>query len=461
MTDPNMTDPNLEALRVPPHSLEAEQSVLGGLMLENESWYKVADVVTEHDFYRQDHRLIFRSIAELAENNEPLDVVTLSEWLKQREELDNAGGLAYLGTLAKDTPSAANIRAYANIVREKSILRQLISVGTEITDEAFNPGELESKNLLDEAERKVFEIAEQGNRQQDFQGIKGLLKSTLAHIDELSKSDATITGAETGYNDLDDMTSGLQGGDLIIVAGRPSMGKTTFSMNLAEFIAINDKKPVAIFSMEMPAEQLVLRLFASNGRVPLNDIRTGKIREEDWPRIGMAVKQFSETKLFIDDTAAMSPTEIRAKARRLHREHGQLGLIVIDYIQLMQSGNKSDNRAAEISEISRSLKALAKELAVPVIALSQLNRSLEQRPNKRPIMSDLRESGAIEQDADVIMFIYRDEVYNEDTPDKGIAEIIIGKQRNGAIGKIRLTFTGKYTRFDNFMPDIYAPDFQQ
>lgn len=456
-----MTDPNLEVLRVPPHSIEAEQSVLGGLMLDNESWYKVADVVTEQDFYRQDHRLIFRSIAELAENNEPLDVVVLSEWLKQREELENAGGLAYLGTLAKDTPSAANIRAYAEIVREKSILRQLISVGTEIADEAFNPGELESKNLLDEAERKVFEIAEQGNRQQDFQGIKGLLKSTLAHIDELSKSDATITGAETGYNELDDMTSGLQSGDLIIVAGRPSMGKTTFSMNLAEFIAINDKKPVAIFSMEMPAEQLVLRLFASNGRVPLNDIRTGKIREEDWPRIGMAVKQFSETKLFIDDTAAMSPTEIRAKARRLHREHGQLGLIVIDYIQLMQSGNKADNRAAEISEISRSLKGLAKELNVPVIALSQLNRSLEQRPNKRPIMSDLRESGAIEQDADVIMFIYRDEVYNEDTPDKGVAEVIIGKQRNGAIGKVRLTFTGKYTRFDNFIPDIYAPDFQQ
>ncbi len=456
-----MTDPNVEVLRVPPHSIEAEQSVLGGLMLENDAWYKAADIVTEEDFYRQDHRLIFRSIAELAENNEPLDVITLSEWLAQREELENAGGLAYLGTLAKDTPSAANIRAYAKIVREKSILRQLISVGTEIADDAFNPGDLESKDLLDEAERKVFEIAEQGNRQQDFQPIKGLLKSTLAHIDELSKSDATITGAETGYGDLDDMTSGLQAGDLIIVAGRPSMGKTTFSMNLAEFIAINDKKPVAIFSMEMPAEQLVLRLFASNGRVPLNDIRTGKIREEDWPRIGMAVKQFSETKLFIDDTAAMSPTEIRAKARRLHREHGQLGLIVIDYIQLMQSGGKSDNRAAEISEISRALKALAKELAVPVIALSQLNRSLEQRPNKRPIMSDLRESGAIEQDADVIMFIYRDEVYNEDTPDKGIAEIIIGKQRNGAIGKVRLTFTGKFTRFDNFIPDVYAPDFQQ
>jgi len=448
----------VEQLKVPPHSIEAEQSVLGGLLLENQAWDKVADVITEDDFYRHDHRLIFRSIAMLADNDKPLDIITLSEWLKDRDELENAGGLAYLGTLAKDTPSAANIKAYADIVREKSVLRQLISIGSEITDDAFNAGDRLSKELLDTAERKVFEIAEQGNRQKDFKNIKGLLKSTLAHIDELSKSDATITGAETGFNELDDMTSGLQQGDLIIVAGRPSMGKTTFSMNLAEFIAINDKKPVAIFSMEMPAEQLVLRMFASIGRVPLNDIRTGKIREEDWPRIGMAVKTFGETKLFIDDTPAMSPTEIRAKARRLAREHGQLGAIVIDYIQLMQSGNKSDNRAAEISEISRSLKGLAKELKVPVIALSQLNRSLEQRPNKRPIMSDLRESGAIEQDADVIMFIYRDEVYNEDTPDKGIAEVIIGKQRNGAIGKVRLTFTGKFTRFDNFMPDIYAPD---
>jgi replicative DNA helicase len=449
---------SIEQLKIPPHSIEAEQSVLGGLLLENSAWEKIADIVQEEDFYRHDHRLIFRSIAILAERDDPLDVITLSAWLKDRDELENAGGLAYLGTLAKDTPSAANIKAYAEIVREKSVLRQLIGIGSEISEDAFNAGERPSKELLDEAEKKVFEIAEQGNRKQDFQNIKGLLKQTLAHIDELSKSDATITGASTGYADLDEMTSGLQKGDLVIVAGRPSMGKTTFSMNLAEFIAINDKKPVAIFSMEMPAEQLVLRMFASMGRVPLSDIRTGKIREEDWPRIGMAVKTFGETQLFIDDTAAMSPTEIRAKARRLHREHGQLGVIVIDYIQLMQTGSKSDNRAAEISEISRSLKALAKELECPVIALSQLNRSLEQRPNKRPIMSDLRESGAIEQDADVIMFIYRDEVYNEDTADKGMAEVIIGKQRNGAIGKVRLTFTGKYTRFDNFMPDIYAPD---
>lgn len=447
----------LGPLKVPPHSVEAEQSVLGGLLLQNSAWDKVADVVTEQDFYRQDHRLIFRSIAILAENDSPLDVVTLSTWLKDRDELENAGGLAYLGTLAKDTPSAANIRAYAGIVREKSVLRQLISIGTEITDDGFNSGERESKELLDEAERKIFEIAEQGSRQQDFQNIRTLLKSTLATIDERSKSGETLTGASTGYNDLDEKTSGLQKGDLIIVAGRPAMGKTTFSMNLAEFIAINDKKPVAIFSMEMPAEQLILRMLASIGRVPLNDIRSGKITENDWPRVGMAVKTFGETKLFIDDTAALSPTEIRAKCRRLARENGDLGLIVIDYIQLMQTGNKSDNRAAEISEISRGLKQLAKEINCPVVALSQLNRSLEQRPNKRPIMSDLRESGAIEQDADIIMFIYRDEVYNEDTPDKGMAEVIIGKQRNGAIGTVRLTFTGKYTRFDNFSPEVYAP----
>ncbi len=319
------SESSVEHLKVPPHSIEAEQSVLGGLLLENMAWDKIADIITEHDFYRHDHRLIFRSIAVLAETDKPRDVITLSEWLKDRDELENAGGLAYLGTLAKDTPSAANIKAYADIVREKSVLRQLISIGSEISEEAFNAGERPSRELLDEAEKKVFEIAEQGNRKQDFHTIKNLLKTTLATIDRLSKSTESITGASTGYTEIDGMTSGLQKGDLIIVAGRPSMGKTTFSMNLAEFIAVNDKKPVAIFSMEMPAEQLVLRMFASMGRVPLNDIRTGKIREEDWPRIGMAVKTFGETKLFIDDTAAMSPTEVRAKARRLHREHGQYG----------------------------------------------------------------------------------------------------------------------------------------
>lgn len=453
-----MTETNLESLKIPPHSIEAEQSVLGGLMLENSAWDQIADRVREEDFYRYDHRLIFRAIADLAETSKPLDVITLSEWLKQRDELQEAGGLAYLGTLAKDTPSAANIRAYSDIVREKSVLRQLISVGSEITDSAFNSGDRPSKELLDEAEQRVFRIAEQGNRQQAFKSIKDLLKASLAKIEELGKSEEAITGEATGYTDLDHKTSGFQGGDLVIVAGRPAMGKTTFSMNIAEHVALN-KKPVAIFSMEMPAEQLILRMFASNGRVPLSDIRTGKIREEDWPRVGMAVKAFSTTKLFIDDTPAMSPTEIRAKTRRLAREHGEMGLIVIDYLQLMQTGSKAENRASEISEISRSLKGLAKELDCPVIALSQLNRSLEQRPNKRPVMSDLRESGAIEQDADIIIFIYRDEVYDENSPDKGMAEVIIGKQRNGPIGTVRLTFTGKFTRFDNYAPDIYAPEY--
>jgi replicative DNA helicase len=453
-----MSTDSFESLKVPPHSIDAEQSVLGGLMLDNRAWDIIADRVSEEDFSRQDHRLIFRSIAELAEESKPLDWITLSEWLKQRSELENAGGTSYLGTLAKDTPSAANIKAYADIVREKSVLRQLISVGTDISALAFDSGDRDSRSLLDEAEQRVFKIAEQGARQQAFKPIKQLLKDSLDQIQRLAETEGTITGTATGYADLDEKTSGLNAGDLVIVAGRPAMGKTTFSMNIGEHVALNGL-PVVIFSMEMPAEQLVLRMFASNGRVPLSDIRTGKIRDEDWPRVAMAVKAFSKTKIFIDDTAGQSPTEIRAKTRRLTREHGQLGVIIIDYLQLMQTGSQSDNRAAEISEISRSLKGLAKELKCPVIALSQLNRSLEQRPNKRPIMSDLRESGAIEQDADIIIFVYRDEVYDEDSPDKGQAEIIIGKQRNGPIGTVRLTFHGKYTRFDNFAPDVYAPDF--
>ena len=453
-----MDNESFESLRVPPHSIQAEQSVLGGLMLDNRAWDTVADKVSEADFYRQDHRLIFRSIVELAESGQPLDWITLSEWLKQRSELENAGGSTYLGTLAKDTPSAANILAYANIVREKSVLRQLISVGTDIADLAYDGGEQDSRALLDEAEKRVFAIAEQGSKSETFVPIKELLKASLDKIQYLAETEGSITGTATGYNELDEKTSGLNEGDLIIVAGRPAMGKTTFSMNIAEHVALSDK-PVVIFSMEMPAEQLILRMFASNGRVPLSDIRTGKIREEDWPRVAMSVKAFSKTKLFIDDMGGQTPTDIRAKTRRLAREHGQLGLIVIDYLQLMQTAGKSENRTNEVSEISRSLKSLAKELKCPIIALSQLNRSLEQRSDKRPIMSDLRESGAIEQDADIIMFIYRDEVYDENSPDKGQAEVIIGKQRNGPIGTIRLTFQGKYTRFDSFSPDLYTPEF--
>lgn len=444
-----------ESLKIPPHSIEAEQSVLGGLMLDNNAWDLVADKVAADDFYRHDHRAIFRAINYLAENAQPLDIVTLSEWLKQTNQLQDAGGIAYLAILAKDTPSAANIRAYAEIVREKSILRQLIGVGTDIADAAFNPHGRTSKDLLDEAEKKVFSIAEQGTRQgQTFRPIQKLMKNTLAHIEALSKLDSTITGVSTGYTQLDEMTSGLQKGDLIIVAGRPSMGKTTFSMNIAEYAAAYLKLPVAIFSMEMPAEQLTLRMLSSMGRVDQHKVRTGKLSDEDWPRIATAVRIFADVPMFIDDSPGLSPTEVRARARRLMREHGQLGLIVLDYLQLMQTGG-SENRTTEVSEISRSLKALAKELTVPIIVLSQLNRSLEQRPNKRPIMSDLRESGAIEQDADMIIFIYRDEVYNPDSPDKGTAEIIIAKQRNGPIGTARLTFLGKYTRFENYAPENY------
>ncbi len=381
-----------ESLKIPPHSIEAEQSVLGGLMLDNEAWMLIGDKLTELDFYRQDHRLIYRAISTLATQQKPLDVITLSEWLKENRQLDDAGGLAYLATMAKDTPSAANIAAYADIVREKSILRQLISVGTEIADSAFNTEGRESRELLDAAERKVFQIAEQGSRNtQSFRPLKGLMKLTLEHIEELSKLNSTITGVSTGYTDLDEMTSGLQKGDLIIVAGRPSMGKTTFSMNIAEYAAAHKKLPVAVFSMEMPAEQLTLRLLSSMGRVNQQNLRTGKLSDEDWPRIATAVKIFADVPMFIDDSAALSPNEVRSRARRLVREHGQLGLIVLDYLQLMQGNGKSENRTNEVSEISRSLKALAKELSVPVIVLSQLNRSLEQRPNKRPVMSDLRE----------------------------------------------------------------------
>lgn len=450
-----------ESLKTPPHSIEAEQSVLGGLMLDNEAWMSVGDKLVEEDFYRQDHRLIFRSISWLASNHKPLDVITLSEWLKENEQLEDAGGLSYLATMAKDTPSAANIVAYADIVREKSILRQLITVGTDIADSGYRTEGRDSKQLLDEAEKSVFQIAEQGAKNtKSFRPLKALIKVTLEHIEELSKQDSAITGVSTGYTELDEMTSGLQKGDLVIVAGRPSMGKTTFSMNIAEYAAAHGKLQTAVFSMEMPAEQLTLRLLSSMGRVDQHRVRTGQLTDEDWPRIATAVKIFADVPMFIDDSPGLTPNEVRARARRLVREHGPLGLVVIDYLQLMQGNGKSDNRTNEVSEMSRSLKGLAKELSCPIIVLSQLNRSLEQRPNKRPIMSDLRESGAIEQDADVIIFIYRDEVYNPESAEKGSAEIIIAKQRNGPIGVCRLTFLGKYTRFENFTPDIYTQEYE-
>ena len=444
-----------DALKLPPHSLQAEQAVLGGLMLDNNAWDSIADVVCEEDFYRRNHRLIFRAIAQLAEQGNPLDAVTLSEWLEQNSLLNDVGGLSALGMLAQNTPSAANIKAYAAIVRENSVMRQLIDVGNQIANSAYETEGRDSGALLDNAEKLVFDIAEQGKRgKRGFRNIRGLLAAAVDRIDMLFQQDSAITGVSTGFTDLDNMTAGLQPSDLIIVAGRPSMGKTTLAVNFAENAAIKDQVPVAIFSMEMPGEHLALRMMSSLGHIDQHKIRTGKLDDDDWPRLTSAVSLLDGAPIFIDDTPALTPMELRARARRLKREHN-LGLIVIDYLQLMQGSSNRENRATEISEISRNLKALAKELEVPVIALSQLNRSLEQRNDRRPVMSDLRESGAIEQDADVIMFIYRDEVYNEDSPQKGLAEIIIGKQRNGPIGKCTLTFRGQFTRFENYAADNY------
>jgi replicative DNA helicase len=451
-------DTATQALNVTPHSIEAEQSVLGGLMLDNTAWDKIADIVNEDDFYRRDHRRIFHAIAHQVEHQDPTDVVTLSDWLDKRKELDTVGGLTYLGQLVKNTPSAANIVTYAQIVRERSVLRQLISVSNDIASSCYQTEGRKSEQLLDNAEKLVFEIAEKGAKgRKSFVAIKDLLVKAVDKIDMLFQQDSPITGVPTGFSDFDDMTSGLQKSDMVIVAGRPSMGKTTFAMNVAENVAIKTDAPVAIFSMEMPGEQLAMRLLSSLGRIDQHRVRTGKLDDDDWPRLTSAVGLLAEAKMFIDDTPALTPNELRARARRLARENNGLGLIVIDYLQLMQVPG-ADNRVNEISEISRNLKSLAKELNVPVVALSQLNRSLEQRPNKRPVMSDLRESGAIEQDADVIVFIYRDEVYNEDSPDKGTAEIIIGKQRNGPIGTVRLTFLGQYTRFENHISQIYEDE---
>ncbi len=450
----------VEDLKVPPHSLEAEQSVIGGLMLDNRAWDDIADIINEQDFYRHDHALILRSINALAENEQPYDVVTVSEWLGARGELDSIGGLAYLSILANDTPTAVNIKAYANIVREYSILRSLIQVGNEISASAHNADGRPSKELVDEAERKVFLIAEQGaGNRQGFEAINELLGRAVKRVEEMYRSDTALTGISTGFNNFDEKTSGLQKSDLIIIAGRPSMGKTSFAMNLAENAALHNENSVAVFSMEMPGEQLALRMMSSLGRIDSHNLRTGKLDDHDWPRLISSVNMLSKAKLFIDDSAALTPTELRARTRRLKREHG-LDLVIVDYIQLMQVGGSTENRATEISEISRSLKALAKELQVPIIALSQLNRSVEQRPDKRPIMSDLRESGSIEQDADVILFIYRDEVYNPESNDKGTAEIIIRKQRNGPIGTVRLSFLGQYTRFENFAHEDYGGQFE-
>ena len=445
------TDSETKALKIPPHSIEAEQAVLGGLFLDPDAWMKVAERLHADDFYRRDHRIIFNAVSQLDSDGSPYDVVTVAEWLENHQQLDEAGGMSYLSALADNTPGSSNIAAYADIVRKRSILRQLIRATTDISDSVFNTAGRSSNEILDFAEQTIFEIAEQDSRgRKGYNTIKDLLVTTLDRIDELFHKKSHITGISTGYNDFDKQTAGLQKSDLIIVAGRPSMGKTAFAINIAEHAIIKDGSSVAVFSMEMSGEQLAMRMMSSLGRIDQHKIRTGRLEDEDWPRLTSAVEILKDAKLYIDDTPALTPAELRARCRRIFREHG-LDLVIVDYLQLMSVPGTKENRATEISEISRSLKAMAKELNIPVIALSQLNRSLEQRPNKRPVMSDLRESGAIEQDADVIVFIYRDEVYDEESPDKGTAEIIIGKQRNGPIGTVRLSFLGRYTRFENFV----------
>lgn len=446
---------DLSRIKMQPHSVEAEQSVLGGLLLSADSWDAVAESVTATDFYRPGHRLIFSQIAQLAEANEPVDVITVADKLQARGELDAAGGLPYLAELAQNTPSASNIRAYAQVVRERASLRKLIEAAQEIADSGFNPEGRQSNELIDEAERRIMQIAEEGPKAGGPQDVNPLLKQALGRIEELFQNGGDITGLSTGFLELDRMTSGLQGSDLVIVAGRPSMGKTSFAMNMVEHAVLTQEKPILVFSMEMPADSLIIRMLSSIGRIDQTRLRNGKLEQEDWPKLSAAVTKLKDVPLFIDDTPALTPTEVRSRARRISREHGGLGMVMVDYMQLMQVAGASEGRTAEISEISRSLKAIAKEFKVPMVALSQLNRSLEQRPNKRPVNSDLRESGAIEQDADVIMFIYRDEVYNEESQDKGVAEIIIGKQRNGPIGRCRLAFLGEYTRFENLAHGAY------
>ncbi len=435
-------------LKLPPHNIEAERSVLGGLMLDDNAWDSVSERVSAEDFYRADHRTIFRCMADLVERNQPLDIITISESLEAVGELENVGGLAFISDLASSIPTTTNISAYATIVRERATIRGLISVAHEIADSGFNPAGRSSEELINEAEAKVFRISDDRPSVGGPESVKPLLTKAVDRIDLLFQTKGALTGVSTGFRDLDEITSGLQSSDLIIVAGRPSMGKTAFMMNMAESAVISGGQPVLVFSMEMPSDSLVLRMLSSLGRIDQSKIRTGQLGDDDWPRLTSAVTLLSDKPLFIDDTPALTPGDIRSRARRVAREHGGLGMLVIDYLQLMRTATAVENRAGEISEISRSLKAIAKEFDCPVIAGSQLNRGLEQRPDKRPVMSDLRESGAIEQDADVIMAIYRDEVYHEDA-ERGIAEVIILKQRNGPIGKKKLAFAGQYTKFED------------
>ena len=458
----NARDDEVARLRVPPQSIEAEQSVLGGLLLDNGAWDRAADVVTENDFYRFEHKLIFGAIGALVGASKPADVITVYEHLQMAGKAEESGGLAYLNALAQSVPSAANMRRYSEIVRERAILRKLIAASDEIATNAFNPQGRAVTQILDEAEGKIFKIGEEGNRnKQGFQSMDVLAVQLIDRVTELAENGAEdVTGVRTGFYDLDRNTAGLQPGDLIILAARPSMGKTAFALNIAENVSVNEGLPVVVFSMEMGASQLALRMVGSQGRIDQQHLRTGRLDNDEWGRLTEAVERLSKSSVFIDETPALTGPELRARARRQARQCGKLGLIVIDYLQLMSgSGGDGENRATEIGEISRGLKALAKELQCPVIALSQLNRSVETRPDKRPMMSDLRESGAIEQDADIIMFIYRDEYYNKESKEPGVAEIIIAKQRNGPVGTVKLTFLRQWTKFDNLAPEHMSGEY--
>jgi len=445
-------DPQVANLRIPPHSLEAEASVLGGLLLDNTAWDRVGDLLNENDFYRYEHRQVYAAIYALVSTSRPADVITVYEHLQSQGKADEVGGLAYLNSLAQYVPSASNIRRYGEIVRERAILRKLVSVSDDIATQAFNTQGRQVSQILDDAEQKIFSIGEEGSRmRQGFHSMEDLVVELLDRVEEMAKNPNDITGVPTGFYDFDRMTSGLQPGDLIVLAARPSMGKTALAINIAEHVALQEGLPVAVFSMEMGASQLAIRMVGSIGRIDQSRLRTGKLNEDEWPRLSEAIEKLRSVSLFIDETAGLTTSELRANARRLSRRCGKLGLIVVDYLQLMtgSSGSDGENRATELGEISRGLKMLAKELQCPVIALSQLNRGVEQRTDKRPMMSDLRESGAIEQDADVIMFIYRDDYYNKDSKEPGVAEVIIGKQRNGPTGTVKLTFLKPITKFES------------
>ena len=449
----------IASLKVPPHSVDAEQAVLGGLMLDNTVWDDIVDVLATEDFYRAEHQLIFQAMLRQSEANSPVDALTLVESLNSLNELDNAGGPEYLGELAGNARGTANIHAYADIIRERAILRRLISVAHKIADSSFNTGGKKAAEVLDDAEEQVFNINDERAKEIGPVHITPLVTAAVDRIDELAELDGNLTGLSSGFKDLDEKTSGWQESDLIIVAGRPSMGKTAFAMNLVENAIMHSSDAVVVFSLEMPAQSLIFRMLSSIGKIDQTKLRTGQMTDEDWPGFNDAVAKLKDRPLYIDDSSGITPMEMRARLRRIERqivkEKKKLGMVVVDYLQLMQLKTTTENRVGEISQISRSLKLLARDFKCPVIALSQLNRGLEQRPNKRPVMSDLRESGAIEQDADVIIFIYRDEVYNEDSPDKGVAEVIIGKQRNGPIGTVRLSFIGKHTRFENHSQPRY------